>query len=224
MKKIYKILLIISIFIALGAANWEYLRSRILVWFILFETKDDVTLNIPVTSYALSESSVATTSLVFGDVLLAAPWQDPARTTVSSTTARWLFEPGKKSITILSSESPRTQTTAKPLPQKTAKGNYEFERDFWRLTREDIKIFGPKEDITKAVLLLEKGTVYKCDELKEFENTHGIRGVICETKARPERPAITFFTPQDKKFLLLVTVPTIADRDTMIASLQMNPQ
>lgn len=210
------------------------LATQYLYWGLVYVTKDSPEV-LPV-QYKLQTSPATTTILRFDRIELAVPWSEDFAPRISPDSAVWTFENVQKDILFISLS---TTTTSKVILSKTpdsrtpalfsfdSQNTYDVEKMIWNVQKKDIPLWKTKNNnaARNVVLLSFKTLKYSdCDELLDFENSFGVKGVICSHVSEVEKKTSTIYFYLDNveaEYSLHIkeTTPTQV-RDSIIASIK----
>lgn len=181
--------------------------------------------------YELQSLPATTTPLVFDKIQLTVPWSGITLSKVHQSTANWSFGDNQNSLVIFfSTTTTRVIWSENPdieniLPLNSL-SSYELERMIWRIQKNELPLWATKNNNAGRNLMLAgiKTVKYSwCDELLEFQNTHDVKGVICEWGIKEgEKKSIVYFYlgDDDSEYNFFIKPNQIQIRDSIIASIK----
>ena len=201
---------------------------RLVVGYTLHEIESKRDLSVVPIQHTLSPVTAAPAVYTINDVEFQTPWTDLATSSKGSLPSLRLHygTTPYKVVAIFPSGFNNLHNGLISSPQDQAffgyslKTNYDVYEYIMHLTPADINLFGPYSDLLpKSILLVMKGVIGLNPQHEyDFENANGVRGI--EDVMTATSTVVTFFTPKDQSYELLVTRATQQEVDTIVSSLR----
>ena len=187
--------------------------------------------NIIPTNYDVQSPSSTTTPLEFAGINFVAPWSGVVKTRVTGWTGTWNFKNGEFVFITVSTTTLKSTWLVNPDVKKIfpldSLSDYDLEKMVWESDAQDAELLlkpgeaKTTDDVRKGMLASIKVVKYsRCEQLLEFQNQNGVKGVICRWHDKGEQKTVISFYPYDATEYSLTFTDQDSVRDSIISSIQ----